>query len=165
MRSLWWWLRGRRAGVGPDDLAIGYAGQQTPFLLAMAGLLAVETAVLGLLVPWPIVHVLDVLALLQVLAIAANLVVHPHVLGSDTLLLRDGGRFALRVPLAAITGIRVESRTSRKRRLDGDELSIPVGGQTTVCLELAHPVDAATRIRFHADEPRQVAAAISRARI
>lgn len=164
------WLRRRRADVGPDDLAIGYARDQKPFLFAMAGLLAVETAVVGLLVPWPIIHVLDVCAVLQVLAIAANLVVHPHVLSADTLLLREGRRFTLRVPLAAITAVRVESRTrtGRTRQLDGDELSIAVGNQTSLLIELAYPIEVrrpdgkATRIRFHADDPRHTVAAITR---
>lgn len=169
MRSLWPWLRRRRADVGPGELAIGYARDQKPFLFVMAGLLAVETAVVGLLVPWPLIHVLDACAVLQVLAIAANLVVHPHVLGDDTLLLREGRRFTLRVPLAAITAVRVESRTrsGRTRQLDGDELSIAVGNQTSLLIELAYPVEVrkpdgkVTRIRFHADDPRQVAAAIT----
>jgi hypothetical protein len=167
MRSLWWWLRRRRIDVGPDDVAIGYASAQRPFLFAMAGLLAVETAVVGLLVPWPIVHVLDVCAVLQVLSIAANLTVHPHVVGTDTLLLREGRRFALRIPLDTITAVRVESRTrtGKTRQLDGDEFSIAVGSQTSLLIELARPVDVqggtATSIRFHADDPRQAAATIA----
>jgi hypothetical protein len=170
MRSLWAWLRGRRADVGPDDVAIGYARDQTPFLLAMAGLLAVETAVVGFLVPWPIVHVLDVCAVLQVLGIAANLVVHPHVVGSRVLLLREGRRFTVRVPLDAITSVRAEqrTRTGRTRQLDGEELSIAVGNQTDVLVELSRPIPVrkpdgvATRIRFRADDPRHAVTVIRR---
>lgn len=170
MRSLWLWLRRRRVDVGPGDLAIGYARDQKPFLFVMAGLLALETAVVGLLVPWPIIHVLDACAVLQVLGIAANLVVHPHVLGHDTLLLREGRRFTLPVPLAAIVAVRVESRTrgGRTRQLDGDELSIAVGNQTSVLIELAHPVEVCkpdgkvTRIRFHGDDPRLTVTAITK---
>lgn len=171
MRSLWSWLRGRRADVGPTDVAIGYARDQTPFLFAMAGLLAVETAVVGFLVPWPIVHVLDVCAVLQVLGIAANLVVHPHVLGEQVLLLREGRGFTLRVPLSAITAVRAEqhTRTGRTRQLDNQELTIAVGNQTDVLLELSHPIPVhkpdglATRIRFRADDPHHTVAAITTA--
>lgn len=138
-------------------------------LVAMAGLLAVETAVVGVLVPWPVVHVLDALALLQVLSIAANLVVHPHVVGRDVVLLREGGRFALRVPLDAVASVRVErrTRTGRTRQLDGAELSIAVGNQTDVLVELSRPVPVrrpdgvVTRVRFRADDPRAAVAAIS----
>lgn len=171
MRSLWWWLRRRRRGVGPDDVPIGYARDQTPMLIAMAGVLAVETAVVGLLVPWWFVHVLDVCALVQVLSVAGNLVVHPHVVTRDTLILREGGRFTVRVPLDTITGVRVDrrTRTGRTRRLDAGELSIAVGNQTDVLIELSHPVrirkptGEATTIRFRADDPRAAVRALTRA--
>jgi hypothetical protein len=55
--SLWWWIRRRRRDVGPGDLALGYAREQTPMLVALAGVLCLETAIVGLLVPWPVVHV------------------------------------------------------------------------------------------------------------
>jgi hypothetical protein len=156
VRSLWLWVRGRRAGVGPEDLAIGYAEERLPFLVVLAGVLTVETAVVGLLVPWWWIHVLDVLTLVQVLAIAAGLVTHPHVLTPDTLVLRNGRRTVLVVPRAAIADARAERRyhDGRTEQRDGGELRIVVGNQTDVVLLLDPPVDGMSRVRFRADDPR-----------
>lgn len=167
--ALWHWLRRHRVGVGPGDIAIGHARERTPMLLALAGVLALETAVVGLLVPWPVVHVLDALALLQVLGIAAVEVTYPHVVRHEELVLREGATFELRVPLAAITAVRVERRshTGRVRRLTGQELSIAVANQTDVLVVLSEPVPVpggeATRIRFRADDPRVAVNAIAAA--
>lgn len=169
MKSLWWWLRGRRADVGPDDTAIGYARDQVPVALALTGVVAVESAAVGLLLRWPFLHVLDALAVLQLVSSAAALVVHPHVVGRDGLLVRDGRRFAVRVPPDAIATVRVEwrSHTGRAHRVDGDELVVAVGNQTDVLVELSRPVRVrrpdgeVTRIRFRADDPRAAVAAIA----
>lgn len=58
MIHLWLWV-GRRDDLAPGDIAMGHAREQTPTLIVLAGVLALETAVVGLLVPWPFVHVLD----------------------------------------------------------------------------------------------------------
>lgn len=167
--ALWHWLRGHRVGVGRGDVAIGHARERTPALLALAGVLALETAVVGVLVPWPIVHVLDVVALLQVLGIAAVEVTHPHVLRREELVLREGARFALRVPLGAVVSVRVEHRshTGPARQLAGAEVAIVVANQTDVLVTLSEPVPVlggeATRIRFRADDPRAAVSAIAAA--
>ncbi len=156
MRSLWLWARGRRAGVGPGDVPIGYANEQLPFLIVLAGVLAVETAVVGLLVPWWWIHVVDVLAVLQVLGIAASLVTHPHVLTPDTLVLRNGGRTVLVIPRSAIVDARAERRyhDGRTEQRDDEELRLVVGNQTDVVVRLDPPVDGLRRVRFRADDPR-----------
>ncbi|MCT2588039.1 hypothetical protein [Actinophytocola gossypii] len=154
--ALWPWLRGRRIGVGPDDIAIGHAREQTPMLIALAGVLAVETALLAVLVPWPWLHLLDVLALLQVLGIAAAGVVHPHVVTRTELVLRDGPTKELRIPLTTIDAVRVDPRTHRERP---GELSFPIGNQTDILVEL-HDT---TRVRFRADDPRAAVNAIAAA--
>lgn len=161
MRDLWRWARGRRA-VGPDDLAIGYARERMPVLYALAGLLAVESAVLGLLVPWWWVHVVDVLAFLQVLGIAATLATHPHVLTADHLVLRDGRRVVLTVPRAHIASVRLDRKyhDGRTVQRDGDELRLVVGNQTDVLLQLSPPVDGVRRVRFRADEPTVLLGAV-----
>lgn len=162
MRSLWLWARGRQDGVGQDDVAIGYAREQLPFLVALACVLAVETAVVGLLVPWWWIHVLDAIALLQVLAIAAGLVTHPHVLTPDALVLRDGRRTVLTIPRAAIAGARAE-RTyhgGRTRQRDEDELRLVIGNQTDVLLLLDPPLDGIRRVRFRVDDARAALTAV-----
>ncbi|GAB3468840.1 hypothetical protein [Actinophytocola sediminis] len=167
--ALWHWLRGRRVGVGHGDVAIGHARERTPMLLALAGVLALETAVVGLLVPWPVVHVLDAVALLQVLAIAAVEVTYPHVVGRTELVLRDGATFALRVPLAVVTAVRVQRRyhTGRARQLVDGELTVAVNNQTDVLVTLSEPIPVAggeaTRIRFLADDPAAAVSAIAAA--
>ncbi|HEX2130872.1 MAG TPA: hypothetical protein VHH15_04875 [Actinophytocola sp.] len=156
LAALWHWPRGHRVGVGPDDIAIGHAREQTPMLIALAGVMAVETALIAVLLPWPWLHVLDALALLQVLAIAATGVTHPHVLTRTDLILRDGTTKELRIPLSTIATVRVDRRTHR--RVPG-ELSLPVGNQTDVLLVLTD----ATRIRFRADDPRAAVSALAAA--
>ena len=161
MRDLWPWVRGRRA-VGPEDLAIGYARERMPVLFVLAGLLAVESAVVGLLVPWWWVHVVDVLAFLQVLGIAATLATHPHVLTADHLVLRDGRRVVLTIPRTHIASARL-ARTyhdGKTVQRDGDELRIVVGNQTDVLLRLSAPVDGVRRVRFRADEPTVLLGAV-----
>lgn len=156
-------VRGRRA-VGPGDLPIGYARERVPMLVALAGLLAVEAAVVGLLVPWWWVHVVDVLAFLQVLGIAATLVTHPHYLTADHLVLRDGRRVVLTIPRDRIADVRL-ARTyhdGRTVQRDDDELRIVVGNQTDVVLQLSAPVDGIRRVRFRADEPAVVVASALR---
>lgn len=43
---------------------------------------------------------------------------------------------------------------------DGDELRIVVGNQTDVLLQLSEPVDGIRRVRFRADEPTVLLAAV-----
>ena len=133
-----------------------------PVLYALAGLLAVESAVLGLLVPWWWVHVVDVLAFLQVLGIAATLATHPHVLTADHLVLRDGRRVVLTVPRAHIASVRLDRKyhDGRTVQRDGDELRLVVGNQTDVLLQLSPPVDGVRRVRFRADEPTVLLGAV-----
>lgn len=169
--DLWWWVRGRKHGVGAGDLALGHSRDRIPLLLALAGLMAVETAAVGLLVPWPVVHVLDVLALLQVLSIVATGVTRPHVLRPEELVLRAGPLVELRVPLHAVTAVRTDRKdhSGRSVQLTGAELALPVGDQTDVTVELSSPVavpgtgGTASVVRFRADEPRAAVGAIKAA--
>ncbi|GAA1970981.1 hypothetical protein [Amycolatopsis minnesotensis] len=166
--DLWWWVRGRRHGVGAGDLALGHSRDRAPMLLALAGLLCVETAAVGLLVPWPVVHVLDALALLQVLAIVATGVTRPHVLRPGELVLRSGPLVELRLPLHTVIAVRADRKdhSGRSAELTGTELALPVGDRTDVTVELSTPVvvpgteGTASVIRFHADEPRAAVSAI-----
>lgn len=161
MRSLWPWVRGRLA-IGPGDQPIGYARERLPLLLVLSGLLALEAAILGLLVPWWWVHVLDVVAFLQVLGTAATLVTHPHYLTADHLVLRDGRRVVLTIPRDRIARVRLDRKyhDGKTVQRDDDELRIVVGNQTDVLLQLSEPVDGIRRVRFRADEPTVLLAAV-----
>ncbi|GAA1285194.1 hypothetical protein [Saccharothrix xinjiangensis] len=172
LKGLWWWLCRRRVGVGPGDVALDYARGQVRTSLVLAGVVVVEAVAVGLLVRWPWLHVLDAVALVSVLSAAAGLVVHPHVVGHDALLLRDGGRFAVRVPLDAITSVRAHwrSHTGKPRHVDDGELVLSVGNQTDVHLELSRPLRVrrpdglVTRISFRAEDPDTAVTAIGAAR-
>lgn len=49
--NLWPWIRRRRQDVGPGDVALGYARERVPVLIVLAGVLCLETAIVGLLLP------------------------------------------------------------------------------------------------------------------
>jgi hypothetical protein len=158
MIRLWLWVR-RRNDLAPGDIGIGDARDHTPTLVVLAGVLALETAVVGLLVPWPFVHVLDVLAVLQVLEIAATGVTRPHYVRDDVLFLRTGRKFEVRVPLALVATVRAERKYHSGQTVQwaDDELAIVIGNQTDVLVILSEPVTTpkgpARVVRFRADDP------------
>ena len=97
-------------------------------LLVLSGLLALEAAILGLLVPWWWVHVPDVVAFLRVV---------------------------LTIPRDRIAAVRLDRKyhDGKTVQRDGDELRIVVGNQT-------EPVGGVRRVRFRADEPTVLLAAV-----
>ncbi|MER7011431.1 hypothetical protein ABT324_08395 [Saccharopolyspora sp. NPDC000359] len=154
----------RRIGVGPGDTALGYAREQVPMMLVLACVLALETALVGLLVPWPVVHLVDVCAVLQVVVLLAVLVTRPHFVGRDRLVLRNGARFELELPLESITSVSAARKSHRGAtfQFHEGELAIVVGNQTNVRVELAEPIRVTLpngtaqevgQVRFRADEP------------
>ncbi|MFD7530357.1 hypothetical protein ACFV8E_22625 [Streptomyces sp. NPDC059849] len=181
LHSLGLWLRGRRHGVPVGAVAVAYTGPQTAMMYGLLFVSVVETVMLALLIPWPLVHgillVLDVYGVVFVLALHASCVTRPHVVDADgALRLRYGGLFDLRIPADAVAGARVERRFPEGGPVlagaDG-VLDLVVGGQTTVCVELTAPVEfvrplgkrgQARAVRFHADDPGAVVAALGRGR-
>ncbi|MFJ9677183.1 hypothetical protein ACIRP2_03885 [Streptomyces sp. NPDC101194] len=181
LHSLGLWVLRRRHGVPRGALAVPYTGPQTAMLYGLAFVAVVETVMLALLVPWPVVHavllVLDVYGVLLVLAFHAACVTRPHVVDADgALRVRYGGLFDLRVPAGAVAGARVERRYPEggpvRTETDG-VLDLVVGGQTTVTVELGSPVEFvrplgkrgwARTVRFHADDPGAAVAALTRGR-
>lgn len=181
LHSLALWVLRRRHGVPEGALPVPYTGPQTAMMYGLVFVSVVETVMLALLVPWPVVHrillVLDVYGVLLVLALHAGCVTRPHVVGADgSLRVRYGALFDLRIPAASIAAVRVERRFPQGRlvQLDSDGvLDLAVGGQTTVAVELTAPLGfvrafggcgEAVVVRFHADDPRAVVAALTRAR-
>ncbi|MCX4772921.1 hypothetical protein [Streptomyces sp. NBC_01285] len=178
LHSLGLWLLRRRHAVPKGALAAPYTGPQTAMMYGLLFVSVVETVMLALLIPWPVVHrillVVDVYGVLLVLALHASCVVRPHVVGADgSLRIRYGALFDLRVPAAAIASVRVERRypEGKSLRLHPDGvLDLAVGGQTTVTVELTAPAGfvrplggrgQAHAVRFHADDPRSVVAALT----
>ncbi|MFF2013545.1 hypothetical protein ACFVWY_31395 [Streptomyces sp. NPDC058195] len=179
LHSLALWVRGRLHAVPEGALAAAYTGPQTAMMYGLLFVSVVETVMLALLIPWPVVHavalVLDVYGVLFVLSTHAACVTRPHVVGADgALRLRYGARFDLRIPAGTVTAARVERRFPEGVSVGADAdgvLDVMVGGQTTVTVELARPVEfvrpmgrrgQAHSVRFHADDPAAVVAALTR---
>ncbi|MER7723681.1 hypothetical protein [Streptomyces sp. NPDC096323] len=178
LHSLALWILRRRHGVPEGALSVPYTGPQTAMMYGLVFVSVVETVMLALLIPWPVVHglllVLDVYGVLLVLALHAACVTRPHVVGPDgSLRVRYGALFDLRIPAAAIAAVRVERRLPQGRLLqlgaDG-VLDLAVGGQTTVTVRLTAPLGfvrplggrgQTLAVRFHADDPRAVVAALT----
>ncbi|MGW4237077.1 hypothetical protein ACWEJP_09580 [Streptomyces sp. NPDC004749] len=181
LRSLGLWLLRRRHQVPEGALAVAYTGPQTALMYGLLFVSVVETVLLALVIPWPVVHaillVVDVYGVVLILGLHASCVVRPHVVGADgSLRVRYGGLFDLRVPAATVAAARVERRYPDGRLLElsaDGALDLVVGGQTTVTVELTEPVEFvrplgargfARTLRFHADDPRETVAALTRAR-
>lgn len=178
LHSLGLWVLRRRHSVPEGSLAAPYTGPQTAMMYGLLFVSVVETVMFALLIPWPVVHrillVLDVYGVLLVLALHASCVTRPHVVGADgSLRIRYGVLFDLRVPAAAIARARVERRYPEGKlvQLHADGvLDLAVGSQTTVTVELTAPVGfvrplggrgQAHMVRFYADDPRSVVAALT----
>lgn len=172
-----WALRRPSHGVGAGELAAGYTGPQTAMMYGLLFVSLIETVGLAFLIPWPAVHrvvlVLDVYGVLLVLAMHAACVTRPHVVRRDgSLRIRYGALFDLTVPPDAVASVRVDRRYPEGRLVTLSEdgvLDLIVGSQTTVTLELTRPLlftrplgsrAEARTIRFHADDPRTLVAAL-----
>ncbi|MFC7308476.1 hypothetical protein ACFQVC_30195 [Streptomyces monticola] len=180
--SLLLWLGRRRHGLAPGAHPVAYTSPQTAMLFGLLFVAVLETVALAVLIPWPLVHsvvlFLDVYTVLQVLALHAACVTRPHVVGADgSLLIRYGHLLDLRIPADAIKHARVEQRFPTGKRIQRHEdgsLDLLVGSQTSVSVELTAPVSfvrplgrresASTAVRFHADDPRTLVAALMRGR-
>ncbi|MFJ6791457.1 hypothetical protein [Streptomyces angustmyceticus] len=167
--SLGWWAARRRIGVAPGARALGYAGAQAAFVYGLTFVCVVETVAVGvLLADHPAAHavmlVLDCYTVLMMLGLQAAAVTRPHVLGADTLWLREGARRDIRIPLERIAAVRHDLRFVRAAEKDGGAAAeLAVGGQTSVTVELSEPVvvvgllgrrESVRTVRFHADDAR-----------
>ncbi|WP_443334630.1 hypothetical protein [Streptomyces sp. ZAF1911] len=161
----------------PGDHAAPYTGPQTAMMYGLVFVSLIETVALAVLIPWPAVHrvvlVLDVYGVLLMLALHAACVTRPHVVRPDgTLRIRYGALFDLTVPPDAVASVRVDRRYPEGRLVTLSEdgvLDLIVGSQTTVTVELTRPLAfrrplgaraEARVVRFHADEPRALVAAL-----
>ncbi|MFI6004013.1 MerR family transcriptional regulator [Streptomyces sp. NPDC051366] len=153
--------------------------EQTAMMYGFVFVSVIETVALAFLIPWPAVHrvvlVLDVYGVLLVLAMHAACVTRPHVVRRDgSLRIRYGALFDLTVPADGVASVRVDRRYPEGRLVSLSEdgvLDLIVGSQTTVTLELTRPLPfvrplgsraEARTIRFHADDPHTLVAALRR---
>jgi hypothetical protein len=176
--SLGRWIVRRPHGVAEGDVAVAYAGGQSIVVFALLFVSIVETVALALLIPWPLAHrillVLDLWGIFFVVAFQAACIVRPHVVGSDgSLRVRYGALLDIRVPAERISSARLEQRFPEGGLLQLTEdgtLDLVIGNQTTVTVELAEPVTflrplgkpaQARTLRFYADDPRSLVAALT----
>jgi hypothetical protein len=166
----------RRTDGTAGKVGFGYARGQGAVMSGFAFVCVVETLTMSVLLrDYPVAHrvvlVLDVYTVLFVIGLHAASVVRPHVLGADSLRIRNGGNVDLTVPLERIAGVRRELRTTHQPT-EG-ELDVPVGSQTTLTLELTEPVPHFTflgrrrdvhLVRFHADDAEALVHQIMQAR-
>lgn len=177
LHSLGLWVLRRRHRIPEGARPFSYTEPQTGIMWTFVFVSVVETVVLALVIPWPLVHaillVVDVYGIVIVLALQAACVTRPHLVEADgSLRLRYGALFDLRVPAAVIAAARVDRRFPGGGlvRVDGDgTLDLAVGSQTTVTVELTEPVEfvrplgrrgSARTLRFNADDPRAAVAAL-----
>ncbi|MFI7222866.1 hypothetical protein ACIBO5_06545 [Nonomuraea angiospora] len=173
------WIIRRRDGVPDGATVVTYTKAQTFMLSLMLFAMAVETVVVDLLlvaldVPaWLRFAVLiaDVYGLLFGVMLAAACATRPHVVTPDELRIRFGVYFDVRVPVERIVAVRASRNYNESGMVivkDG-RLSVAVSSQTNVTVELSEPVafvrpfgsrGEATSIRFFADEPEKVVAAL-----
>ncbi|WP_128817354.1 hypothetical protein [Streptomyces sp. S063] len=177
LHSLGLWTVRRRHRIPEGARPFSYTEPQTGVMWAFLLVSVVETVVLALVIPWPLVHaivlVVDVYGIVIILALHAASVTRPHLVGADgSLRLRYGALFDLRVPAASIASARVERRFpdgGLVRVGEDGTLDLAVGSQTTVTVQLTRPVEfvrplerrgRARTLRFQADDPRAAVAAL-----
>ncbi|WP_405989508.1 hypothetical protein [Streptomyces sp. NBC_00986] len=176
LASLVRWIARRPHGVGEADGVFPHARDQAAMMYGLTFVCVAETVALSfLLARWPVVHavllVVDVYTVLFVLGMHAAAVTRPHVLAGGVLRVRQAAHVDIRIPLARIASVRRESLFTHTKK-DG-ELNLPIGSQTSLTLELTEPVNApkllgaprpARVIRLHADDPKSLYDAVTRAR-
>ncbi|MET7395211.1 hypothetical protein ABZS66_17145 [Dactylosporangium sp. NPDC005572] len=126
---------------------------------------AVETVALHLILPWPVVRlvvdVLSVYGLIWMFGVLAGYKVNPHTVDADGIRVRHAFFVEEFVPWENVATVRVGKRyhaENKMRLVEGTTTSFVVSGQTNV--EVA-TVDEKV-IRFYADEPDALAAALER---
>ncbi|OLO33657.1 hypothetical protein PZ61_0226345 [Streptomyces sp. MNU77] len=179
LHSLGLWVLRHRHRIPEGARPFSYTEPQTGIMWTFVFVSVVETVVLALVIPWPLVHaillVVDVYGIVIVLALQAACVTRPHLVEADgSLRLRYGALFDLRVPAAVIATARVDRRFpggGPVRVGEDGTLDLAVGSQTTVTVELTEPVEfvrplgrhgRARTLRFNADDPRAAVTALTR---
>lgn len=179
----WVTRRGPHGVRTGDDLPVPYATGQLFVTVCFLFASVVETVVLALLIPWPLVHliclVLGLWGIYFVIALYASCAVRPHVVGADgSLRLRYGALLDIRIPAQRIASAHVDRRypSSSPGAVDAaGRADLAVGGQTTVTVELTEPITftrvlgaraAARAFSYHAEDPEAAVATLrARARL
>ena len=134
IRCLFAWFHRRE----PDLRAFGYGRGVRPLVHVLLALTIVEGLVVevvlavllhGTFWPWLLLAA-HIYGLLWILGLLASFTVRPHLLGPDTLLLRDSAFTELAIPLSAITSVMPVNRANVFRsglQVDGDTALLAYG--------------------------------------
>ncbi|SDD58935.1 hypothetical protein [Nocardioides lianchengensis] len=166
----------RRPDVPPGTTPVRYVGAVAALLWGITIVSAVELVVLHLIIPWHAVRlaadVVGIWGLAWCLGMTACHYVYPHLLDDAGLRLRTAKRTpAVEVPWSQVAAVVVAEKgreSSRSLQVEDGVLHVVVGSRTNVTLRLAAPLVVEVRgasygvgeVRFFADEPREVVAAI-----
>jgi hypothetical protein len=180
-KSLLRWVL-RRPSIPPGFEPVGYAKLATPMLALWIFGSALELPLAHVLVPWHAVRILLLLVgvwgLLWMLGFLAGLLSYPHLLGGDTLRIRNGALHDIAIPWKAIAQVTTQDRSlpssmwvlQPQETEHGTHLNVAVSGRVNVHVGLRDKLEVRTRkgtmvltgVSLWADEPRQVAARIRR---
>jgi len=180
-KSLLRWLL-RRPSIPADFEPVGYAQLATPMMALWIFGSALELPLVHVLVPWHGLRisllVIGVWGLLWMLGALAGLRSYPHLLGHDTLRIRNGATHDIAVPWEAIAHVATQDRSlpssmwvlQQQQTEQGTHLNVAVSGRVNVHLTFRHQLRLSTKkgdmlvtgISLWVDEPREVAPRIRR---
>jgi hypothetical protein len=180
-KSLLRWLL-RRPSIPAGFAPVRYAQQATPVIALWIFGSALELPLVHVLVPWEAVRITLLIlggwGLLWMVGVLAGLRSYPHLLGSDTLRIRNGAMHDIGIPWDAIARVTTHERSlpssmwvlQPQATEHGVRLNVGVSGHVNVHVDLRSELELRTRkgllgvtsISFWADEPRRVATLIRR---
>ncbi|APE09149.1 MULTISPECIES: hypothetical protein [Rhodococcus] len=171
-RALWFLIRRRRIGVGPDVTTIGYTRGTMSVPIAWLVASVIEIAVVHILVPWEWLRwtllIVSVYSLLPLVGWLADRVVNPHLLTRDGLVLRSGHQVVAHIDVDNLQRCIPRHRFQpTETSVDGEVLFLPGPDGTNLDLVLAEPVEAllpaffehrrrpalVSRFAIHVDDP------------
>ncbi|USI92386.1 hypothetical protein [Rhodococcus pyridinivorans] len=171
-RALWFLIRRRRIGVGPDVTTIGYTRGTMSVPIAWLVASVIEIAVVHILVPWEWLRwtllIVSVYSLLPLVGWLADRVVNPHLLTRDGLVLRSGHQVVAHIDVDNLQRCIPRHRFQpTETSVDGEVLFLPGPDGTDLDLVLAEPVEAllpaffehrrrpalVSRFAIHVDDP------------
>ncbi|MTD13848.1 hypothetical protein GIS00_07825 [Nakamurella sp. YIM 132087] len=171
--SLFRWVFRRHSYGGPGSF--GYVRQVAPLIWTFILVSAIEIPAFHFLVPWPtvriVIDVLGVWGLLWMIGLLASMYVHPHQVLPAGVAVRHGMSLDVVVPWDSIESIRPVTRLKTGRgtvQVEGETVHIVLAGQTSVDLQLRHPVvldlpkgpTTVTAVRFWADDAPALVGAV-----
>ncbi len=172
IRCLFTWLFHR----GSTGEAFGYGRSFRPLVYVLLVMSIVEGLVVefvlaavlpGTFWPW-LLLALHLYGVLWILGLLASLTTRPHLLGPDSLVLRDSAFSELTIPLSAVTSITAVARPNTLRsglKVDGDT-ALYAYGDANIAVHL-DPVDdprltGVRHLHLTMDEPRRFLDAVAR---